>query len=191
VIIYKRIGLGGGHMLEFFVPDEYVASVYDIDFEGLKKRGIEGLIIDIDNTLVRWGEKTADSRIIEWFARLEGLGFKACLLSNNTKDRVIKFNEAIRIPAVYRAGKPSKKAFRKAMAVMGKTPSATAVIGDQVFTDIFGGNRLGLYSILVIPIDEREFITTRLVRRIERKLLDKLLREGKLERQAMGRQIKF
>ncbi|NLZ90877.1 MAG: YqeG family HAD IIIA-type phosphatase, partial [Clostridiales bacterium] len=78
-------------MLELLLPDEYVASVFDIDLEGLKKRGIDGLIIDIDNTLVRWGAKTADRRVVEWFARLEELGFKACLLSNNTKDRVVKF----------------------------------------------------------------------------------------------------
>jgi len=178
-------------MLELLLPDEYIASVFDIDLEGLKKRGIDGLIIDIDNTLVRWGAKTADRRVIEWFARLEELGFRACLLSNNTKDRVVKFTENIRIPAVYRAGKPGKRAFRKAMAAMGKPPSTTAVIGDQIFTDIFGGKRLGLYSVLVMPIDKREFVTTRLVRKIEGKLLDKLSREGKLERPAKEQRIKF
>jgi len=176
-------------MLGFLVPDEYVASVYDIDFEGLKKRGIDGLIIDIDNTLVRWGAKTADHRVVEWFARLEELGFKACLLSNNTKDRVVKFTEAVRIPAVYRAAKPGKRAFRKAMSAMGRNSSTTAVIGDQVFTDIYGGNRLGLYTVLVMPIDEKEFITTRLVRKLERAFLERLVRQGKLKKPVVKSQL--
>ena len=175
-------------MLELLVPDEYAASVFDIDLERLKKRDIDGLIIDIDNTLVRWGAKTADRRVVEWFARLEELGFRACLLSNNTKDRVVKFTGAVRIPAVYRAAKPGKRAFRKAMAAMGKTPSTTAVIGDQVFTDIYGGKRLGLYAVLVMPIDEKEFITTRLVRKLERVFLDRLVRQGKLKKPVVNRQ---
>ena len=72
-----------------------------LTLKGLKKRH-RGLIIDIDNTLVSWETKTADHRILEWFTKLERMGFRICLLSNNTKDRVVKFTEAIRIPAVYR-----------------------------------------------------------------------------------------
>ncbi|MGI6703401.1 MAG: YqeG family HAD IIIA-type phosphatase [Clostridia bacterium] len=176
-------------MLERLVPDEYVASVFDIDLEGLKKRGIEGLIIDIDNTLVSWETKTADHRILEWFTKLERMGFRICLLSNNTKDRVVKFTEAIRIPAVYRAAKPRKRAFVKAMAAMGKTPSTTAVIGDQVFTDILGAKRLGLYAVLVMPVSGREFFTTRFVRKIERMLLARMVKEGKLVKPVGSRVI--
>lgn len=167
-------------MLELLQPDEYVASVFHINLDGLKKRGIEGLIIDIDNTLVSWETKTADQRMLKWFELLEKKDFRVCLLSNNTKDRVVKFTQAIRIPAVYRAAKPRKRAFLKAMAAMDKPPSATAVIGDQIFTDIFGGRRLGLYTVLVIPINDREFITTRFVRKIERRMLNDMIQKGKL-----------
>ncbi|HZX47205.1 MAG TPA: HAD hydrolase-like protein, partial [Clostridia bacterium] len=90
---------------------------------------------------------------------------------------------------VYRAGKPRKKAFIRAMATIGKNISNTAVIGDQIFTDIFGGKRLGLYTVLVIPVSEREFFTTRLVRRIERTILDRMVKEGKLEKQVVTRRI--
>jgi hypothetical protein len=173
-------------VLRKLLPDEYVASIFDIDLKGLKKRGIEGLIIDIDNTLVSWETKTADRRVLEWFAKLERMGFRACLLSNNTKDRVVKFTETIRIPAVYRAAKPRKSAFIRAMAAIGKNPSNVAVIGDQVFTDILGGKRLGLYAVLVIPLSGREFFTTRFVRRIEKMLLDRMVREGKLVRPAVS-----
>src|SRR5690554_4897246 len=142
-------------MLELFVPNEYVASVFDINLECLRKKGIDALIIDIDNTLVSWKTRTADRKLLEWFKAVEDMGFSTCLLSNNTKDRVVKFTEETRIPAVYRAAKPGKGAFRRAMALMGKPRSATAVVGDQVFTDILGGNRLGLYTVLVLPINKR------------------------------------
>lgn len=167
-------------MLKKLLPDEYVASVFDINLERLKEKGIEGLVIDIDNTLVSWDTKSADHRVLDWFAKLERLGFNVCLLSNNTKDRVTKFTELMGVPAVYRAAKPGKRAFEKAMAVMGKKRSKSAVVGDQVFTDIFGGKRLGLYSILVIPIDKREFITTRLLRKIEGVFINRMVKEGRL-----------
>jgi HAD superfamily phosphatase (TIGR01668 family) len=167
-------------MLEHFAPDEYVGSIFEIDLDRLSDMGIGGLIIDIDNTLVGWKTKTADHRILEWFEVLKIKGFKACILSNNTKDRVVKFTEQIRIPAVYRAAKPRKKAFERAMDLMGTGPADTAVLGDQIFTDVFGGKRLGLYTVLVKPLAEKEFITTRLVRRIERIVINRLIRQGKL-----------
>jgi HAD superfamily phosphatase (TIGR01668 family) len=167
-------------MIERFAPDEYVSSIFDIDLDRLSDLGIRGFIIDIDNTLVSWKTKTADSRILEWFEMLRDKGFKACILSNNTKDRVVRFTEQIRIPAVYRAAKPRKKAFEKAMALMETGPSDTAVLGDQIFTDVFGGKRLGLYTILVKPLAEKEFITTRLVRRVERIIINRLVSKGRL-----------
>lgn len=167
-------------MLEVLVPDQYVASIFDIKLDALKVRGIDALIIDIDNTLVGWKTKTADTRLLEWFELLESKGFKVCLLSNNTKDRVVKFTQSIRIPAVYRAAKPGKRAFRKAMEIMDKTESQTAVIGDQIFTDIFGGNRIGLYTLLVMPINKNEFITTRYMRKLEKRMIKKMVSRGKL-----------
>lgn len=169
-------------MLELLQPDEYIDSIFDIDLERIKDKGIKGLIIDIDNTLVSWKTKTADRRILDWFEILEKEGFSACLLSNNTKDRVVTFTEKIKVPALYRAVKPRKKAFQKAMKMMGTYTGNTAVIGDQIFTDIFGGNRLGLYTILVIPVDTKEFFTTRLLRRLEKRVIRSLVSQGKLKK---------
>ncbi|MBA1336985.1 MAG: hypothetical protein HPY66_3421 [Firmicutes bacterium] len=168
-------------MLERLAPDEYVKSIFDIDLDVLKEKGIRGLIIDVDNTLVSWETKTADRRILDWFFVLETKGFRACILSNNTKDRVVKFTEQIRIPAVYRAAKPRKKAFLKAMRAMGTGDKETAVIGDQIFTDVYGGKRLKLYTILVMPVAEREFFTTRFARKVERKIIKNLVKRGDLQ----------
>jgi hypothetical protein len=167
-------------MLELLQPDEYVRSVFDVDLDSLKGKGIRGLIIDIDNTLVSWDTKTADPKILQWFAVLKEKGFRTCILSNNTKDRVVKFTEEIRVPAVYRAAKPRKKAFERAIGMMGTTRSDTAVIGDQIFTDVLGGKRLGLYAMLVMPVSEKEFITTKIVRKIEKRIIRTLIVKGKI-----------
>jgi len=61
---------------------------------------------------------------------------------------------------------------------MALKPSQVAVVGDQVFTDILGGNRLGLYTILVCPLNKKEFIGTRVVRQVEKAVLNRLKRKG-------------
>ncbi|NMA92200.1 MAG: HAD hydrolase-like protein, partial [Firmicutes bacterium] len=82
------------------------------------------------------------------------------------------------IPAIWYAIKPRRGAFRRAIKEMGLRPGQVAVIGDQIFTDILGGNRLGLYTILVTPLCEIEFIWTRLIRRLESLVLEKMKRRN-------------
>lgn len=155
------------------IPKIHVNSPYELDTEALKKNGIQGIIIDIDNTLVPWAEKYADQKVIDLVEKLKTQGFKICLLSNGTKNRVTLFNKDIKLPALHNAGKPRKVAFKKAVDLLGTEPKYTAVIGDQIFTDILGGNRLGLFTVLVVPMSSKEFIWTRLVRQIEKVILHK------------------
>ena len=108
-------------MFDKFFPDRYVASTYVIDFEGLYKEGVRGLIFDIDNTLVPHGAP-ADERAKALFARLKELGFGYCFVSNNKKDRVEPFCEETGGCCVYKAGKPSPKGYQKAMELLGNTP---------------------------------------------------------------------
>ena len=155
------------------VPDLFVSSPYELNIEILKKKSIEGIIIDIDNTLVPWSEKYADQRVIELVAKLIAADFKLCILSNGTRNRVSDFNKDLKLPAVHNAAKPSRAAFNKALRLLNTKPGNTAVIGDQIFTDILGGNRLGLFTILVAPMSSKEFLWTRLVRQIEKLVLRK------------------
>ena len=150
-------------------------SVFQLDFQQLKQLNINGVIIDIDNTLVEWDKKYASPRVKKWLKDLELEGFKVCLVSNNTEDRVVTFSEELKLPAIHRAIKPRLGAFNKAMKIMGTTPETTAVIGDQILTDIFGGNRLKLLTILVIPMGKQELKWTKVVRYIERMILKKLM----------------
>ncbi|MCG0278415.1 MAG: YqeG family HAD IIIA-type phosphatase [Thermanaeromonas sp.] len=158
-------------MLRYLRPDLYVKSLQDVPLEHLSRRGIRGLIIDLDNTVTQWGCATLDTRVQEWFSNLRSYGMGACLLSNNRQKRVEAVARELGIPALFRAGKPRGRAFRQAMALLGTSPAETAVIGDQIFTDVLGGNLLDLYTILVVPLDKKEFLLTRLIRLVERIVL--------------------
>lgn len=165
-------------MWTLLTPKCYADSIFQIDLSLLKQKNIRGLIIDIDNTLVEWDQKYASEKVKDWLMKLQDLGFSICLVSNNTVDRVVKFNEELQLPAIHRARKPRRGPFNKAMQWMGTTPDTTVVIGDQLFTDILGGNRLGIFTILVIPIEGQEFWWTALVRKVERHVLKIVLQES-------------
>ena len=162
-------------MLSKLKPKLYVDSVYHINFEKLKQRGITGVIIDLDNTITEWDNPSLSDQVFDWFAKMKTAGLKACIVSNNSHNRVAKAVEKLGIPFLAKANKPRRGAFRKAMEIMEIKPEQTAVIGDQIFTDILGGNRLNLFTILVVPITSKEFIGTRLVRIVERRVLRSLV----------------
>lgn len=165
-------------MLQRFYPDEYVDSTYVIDFEKLYRKGYRGIIFDIDNTLVPHGAP-ADERAKELFARLKRIGFACCLISNNQRPRVEMFNREIQVHFIENAHKPSRKSYFKAMEQMGTGVSDTLFVGDQLFTDVYGANRAGIYSILVKPIHPKEEIQIVLKRYLERIVLYFYQRSGR------------
>lgn len=158
-------------MFQCFYPDIWLDSTYEIDFEKMRKKGICALIFDIDNTLVPHGAP-ADDRAIALFRRLHGLGFSMMLLSNNKEPRVKSFCDAVEGAAyIHKAGKPGRKSYERAMELMGSDPKSTVFIGDQLFTDVWGAKRCGIYSILVKPIDKKEEIQIVLKRYLEKIVL--------------------
>ncbi|NMB36126.1 MAG: YqeG family HAD IIIA-type phosphatase [Firmicutes bacterium] len=168
-------------MWKFLCPKQYERDIYGIDLQDLKGRGIKGLILDLDNTLVPWNDHAVYPEVRAWIRTLKEAGFRACIVSNNDARRGKKIMEILEIPAFWRAVKPRRRTFRKAVAAMELWPSEVAVVGDQVFTDILGGNRLGLYTILVRPINKREFWGTMCMRKVERVVLMNLKRKGYLQ----------
>ncbi|GAE87632.1 YqeG family HAD IIIA-type phosphatase [Acetivibrio straminisolvens] len=144
-------------MLEKFYPDLQADRVQDIDLDFLVKNNIKGLILDIDNTLVPEHVEEADENTIAWIDKVRKMGFRVCIVSNASEKRVIKFNNKLNVDFIHRASKPSCKSFVKAMEIMNTKASETAVIGDQIFTDIYGGNKVDMFTILVTPIDKREY----------------------------------
>ena len=165
-------------MFRTFYPKEYVDSTYVIDFDSFARKGYRGVIFDIDNTLVPH-DAPADERAKKLFAHLKELGMDACLLSNNKEPRVAMFNSQVQVHAIHKGGKPGKQGYQKAMELMGTNVQNTLFVGDQLFTDVWGANLTGIYSILVKPIHPKEEIQIVLKRYLEKIVLFFYLRELK------------
>ena len=137
-------------------PGTIITSVYELDWKELSKK-YDGVIFDIDNTLVPHGAP-ADEAAVELFTRIHRLGMRTMLVSNNGEARVKPFAQKVNTEYVCKAGKPRKGGYEEAMRRMGTTAENTLFIGDQIFTDVWGANRAGIYSILVKPIHPKEEI---------------------------------
>ncbi|MGE5676269.1 MAG: YqeG family HAD IIIA-type phosphatase [Mycobacterium leprae] len=166
--------------MQILEPREYHQSIYEIDLTGLKAKGYRAVILDLDNTLVKWNFPDPTPALVEWIGRVKALEFQCCILSNNNGSRVGEFAAKLGIPFVPKASKPRRKGFREAMALLQVKPEETIVVGDQIFTDVLGGNRAGAYTILVVPIDPHEFVFTRVVRKVERRVLRGMHKRGLL-----------
>lgn len=153
-----------------FYPKKEIGSAYDIPYEKFYDRGIRGVIFDVDNTLVPHGAP-ADERAVELFKRLKRTGLDTCLMSNNKEPRVASFSKDVGSQYIFKAGKPAVKGYGKAMERMGTDTGTTIFVGDQLFTDVYGANRAGIYSILVKPIHPKEEIQIVLKRYLERIVL--------------------
>ena len=156
--------------MALFFPGEYLDSTYVIDFDKLYNDGYRAVILDVDNTLVPHGEP-ADERAKALFAHLKELGFSCMLLSNNKEPRVKSFNDVVQVNYIYKANKPFTANYKKAMEIMGTTTENTLFVGDQIFTDVMGGNMAGIRTILVKPIHPKEEIQIVLKRKLEKIVL--------------------
>ena len=128
-------------------------DIYEITGEALARRGFQLLLADLDNTLVPYGVPLPDEKLKAWRDDLAAHGVTLFVLSNNRHEaRPRIFSEALDAPYIGHAGKPKTHSFLKAMERMGVTKEQTAIVGDQVFTDVLGGNLAGISAILVEPI---------------------------------------
>lgn len=153
----------------WLVPHIVVEHISDLDPAVLQALGRPHVLIDLDNTLLGWGSEELEPEVSCWVTRAVQAGLKICILSNSRSYRVAYYALKLGVPYVAVALKPSRTAARGAMRLLGSDTHNTVIIGDQIFTDILLGNRLGLYTILVKPLTMREQLWMRLVRRIERK----------------------
>lgn len=152
-------------------PNLYLKKVEDITIETLIKNKIKLLILDVDNTLIDY-YKNLTEEVIKWTKEMKGQGIKLYILSNTNNERKVKeVAEVLGIQYKYFATKPLKRGFRYVQKQMNIKPENIAVVGDQIFTDILGGNRCNMFTILVDPIDkQKEYWYTAWKRPIENKL---------------------
>jgi hypothetical protein len=157
-------------MMDILVPDIYAQSIYTINYEKLKKSGIKCLIIDLDNTIAPINIKEPDRKIKELFNELNGMGFKLIILSNSSKNRVRPFKEHLNVDSSYSSHKPLLKKYQKIMKLYNFKDTQIAAIGDQLFTDILGANRMGFTSILLNPMSNNDYFWTKVNRYFEKKV---------------------
>ena len=151
----------------FLYPNKYMKSVKEITIDFLKQNNINALILDVDNTILDFDRKLPDG-VKEWCEDLKKQDIKFCIVSNTNKVDKVKFaaNE-LNIPYFYFAKKPMKSGFKKAVKLLGESPENVASVGDQIFTDVIGANRMKMFSILVEPISKKDILATRIKRPIE------------------------
>ncbi len=162
-------------------PNQYVKSIFEINLTELKELGIKGIITDLDNTLVEWDRALATPEVKEWFKTIQQLDMKVTIVSNNTEKRVKAFSNPEEVVYIHNAKKPMRRAFLKAFQDMGLAPEEVVVVGDQIFTDVLGGNRAGLQTILVVPVTKTDGFFTRFNRRMERIVLKKMRQKGLIQ----------
>ncbi|SRR5690625_3680115 len=168
------------NLLKKFLPNEHVKSVFEITPQFLKEKGIKGIITDLDNTLVAWNQKEATEKVATWFKQLEEASIKITIMSNNNEERVAHFSKPLNIPYIFKAKKPLRASFKRAQDNMQLKNEEIAVIGDQLLTDVFGGNRADLFTILVVPIVKTDGFMTRFNRQVERRIMNYFKRKGLL-----------
>lgn len=159
--------------LKRFFPLYIYKSVESIPYEILKKEKIKAVIFDMDNTLVDY-KYEFEGEIKKWLKEMKEKGIKFCILSNTPrKNKAKSIAEKFDMSYITNASKPRMKGFKKALELLNVDKENIAIIGDQIFTDIWGGNRFGIKTILVDPIDKKEIFVTKMKRPLERYILKK------------------
>lgn len=169
-------------MFEFLIPDRCFLTFDRLTPAFLKKRGIKGLILDIDNTIVPYEEKEPGTVALDWFKRMEEAGIRIAFVSNNNSQRVSEFNAVLGYPHYPDSKKPFGKNIRRAMRAMGTNRKNTALMGDQIFTDVLAARMAGLCrTFLVPPIKDRTDFLTQTKRRFERPIIAVYAKTRKLK----------
>jgi HAD superfamily phosphatase (TIGR01668 family) len=168
-------------VLKKFLPDEHVKSILDIHPEDLKKRGIKGIITDLDNTLVEWDRPNATPELVKWFEQIKKHNILVTIVSNNNEIRVKEFADPLQIPFIFQARKPLVRAFNKALSQMKIKKEEAVVIGDQLLTDVLGGNRSGFHTILVVPVAQTDGFITKFNRFAERRIMNWFRKKGMIQ----------
>ena len=160
-----------------FLPDYFFKNVFCVDLNFLKKNNIEAVIFDVDNTLVGFTVEKPTQEIKEYIKTLLDNGIKVAVASNNNENRVSVFCEDLNVPYIYRACKPCTISLRKLCKIMGTKPKKTALVGDQIYTDMWGANLCGMTSVLVDIIDTKENLTFKFKRALERPIVRAKIRK--------------
>ncbi len=157
-----------------YIPKMYKKSIQDIDYEKLKEQNIKCLMFDLDNTLLKVHKSIPKKETFDLIKKLKK-DFKVIIISNNTsKKRLKTAADYLKVDYIKFAMKPFSRGFRKVRSMYNFSKSEMCLIGDQLMTDVLGGNRYGIYTILVDPLSNDELKVTGVNRFFENRKLKKL-----------------
>ena len=157
-----------------FYPTYKFKKVENIPYSLIEQNKIKLIMLDMDNTIINFDEKKYSKELEEWSKRMRRNGIKLYILSNSIfKNLVKKVADELSMKYCSNAGKPMLRGFKKIMQIENIEKEHMLMIGDQIFTDVWGGNRFGIKTILVDPIDKKERIHTKIKRPFEKIILKK------------------
>ncbi|MGI6563428.1 MAG: YqeG family HAD IIIA-type phosphatase [Clostridia bacterium] len=165
-------------MNKYLIPDRMIPSFDMLDVDDLKERNIDTILLDIDNTLVGHKCVKPTPKVKEWIQTLQKEGFKIGVVSNANRSRTEIFSRDLGVVYIHRAAKPGTSGIRKALKLLESVPERTAFVGDQIFTDMYGSNKVGCYSILVKQISKDESLYCKFKRILERMVHRKMQTES-------------
>ena len=161
----------------YLTPDYMFASYRDLTPAYLRERDIDVLIMDIDNTLAPYEQPEPDQAIKTWIGEMQAAGIGLAFVSNNNGERVELFNRGIGISAFAKSGKPFGKRLKQVIKQYGSDASHTAMLGDQLLTDVFAGKHIGTTALLVPPIKDKTTLFWRIKRTLERPVIRKYIKK--------------
>ncbi len=151
-----------------FKPKTKLDKITDITVPMLNRRGINALLLDVDNTMSTHHGTVLTDGLTEWIEKMQSAGIRLTVLSNSKEARVKPFAQKIGLPYISLGCKPLPFGYLRGIKQMGERRKATAIVGDQIFTDVLGGNALGVHTILLTPIKLEDKPSFKLRRRLER-----------------------
>lgn len=166
-------------MIDKLKPTYIYDKIEDIPFEVFEENNITGIILDADNTIIDYTRKLSESKK-EYIDKLKEKGYNICILSNTFSERKIRnLMKELDVNGLCSAMKPLLKGFKMSLNLLNAKKENVIMIGDQLFTDIYGANRFGIKSIFVNPMNKIEDAVTMIKRPLENYILKKYLRKRK------------
>lgn len=161
-----------------FYPTYRFKSVESIPFSLIEENNIKLIMLDMDNTIIDFKESKYSKEMKEWAIRMKRNGIKLYILSNSPFGKLVKrIASELGMKYFYSAGKPSRRGFRKIMEIEKVEKENMLMVGDQIFTDVWGGNRFGIKTVLVAPINAKERLHTKIKRPFEKIVIKRYMRK--------------
>ncbi len=162
--------------LKSYLPYGVYKTIFDIDYKNLFNQNKRYILIDLDNTIIPYDVSIPNQEHVQFFEELINIGFKVVIISNNKSERVGDFAATLKVPYVSSAAKPLKRGYKKAFKILNiKDTSLVIAIGDQLMTDVLGGSRVNIDTILVKAIKKKsEKWYTKINRHMERITLNRI-----------------